>query len=92
MKRFNYNYFQLLKCLLKQLMFFFLQTTPTSEEVGHCDEIRVSEIGGTSVTLFKQGSVWVTYCSAIDVTKSLLFLWLLLFYPMSNWSIQQIKA
>ena len=75
-------------------MFFFLQTTPTSEEVGHCDEIRVAEIGGTSVTLFKQGTVWVTYCSAIaiDVTKSLFFLWLLLFYPMSNWSIQQIKA
>lgn len=29
-------------------------TTPTAEEIGHCDEIRVSEIGGTSVTIFKQ--------------------------------------
>lgn len=71
---------------------FFLQTTPTSEEIGHCDEIRVSEIGGTSVTIFKQGTVWVTYCSAIDVTKSLFFLWLLLFNPVSNWSIHQMKA
>jgi len=31
------------------------QTTPTSEEIGRCDEIKVSEIGGTSVTIFKQG-------------------------------------
>lgn len=29
-------------------------TTPTSEEIGRCDEIKVSEIGGTSVTIFKQ--------------------------------------
>ncbi|PFX16094.1 T-complex protein 1 subunit theta-like [Stylophora pistillata] len=29
-------------------------TTPTSEEIGYCDEIKVSEIGGTSVTIFKQ--------------------------------------
>lgn len=29
-------------------------TTPTSEEIGHCDEIKVSEIGDTSVTIFKQ--------------------------------------
>lgn len=28
--------------------------TPTSEEIGRCDEIKVSEIGGTSVTIFKQ--------------------------------------
>lgn len=46
---------------------FSLQITPTAEEIGHCDEIRVSEIGGTSVTIFKQGTVWVTYCSAINV-------------------------
>ncbi|RMX39663.1 hypothetical protein pdam_00003977 [Pocillopora damicornis] len=29
-------------------------TTPTSEEIGYCDEIKVAEIGGTSVTIFKQ--------------------------------------
>ncbi|CAH3025748.1 unnamed protein product, partial [Porites evermanni] len=29
-------------------------TTPTSEEIGQCDEIKVSEIGDTSVTIFKQ--------------------------------------
>ncbi|CAH3169869.1 unnamed protein product [Porites evermanni] len=29
-------------------------TTPTSEEIGHCDEIKVSENGVTSVTIFKQ--------------------------------------
>ena len=58
---------------------FSLQTTPTAEEIGHCDEIRVSEIGGTSVTIFKQGTVWVTYCSAINVlAKTEFFLWLLL--------------
>lgn len=85
----QYNFF---KCLLQQCCSFFLQTTPTSEEIGHCDEIRVSEIGGTSVTIFKQGNVWLTYCSAIDVTKSYFFLWLLLFNPVSNWSIDQFKA
>ena len=35
----------------------FPQTTPTSEEIGYCDEVKVSEIGGTSVTVFKQGTV-----------------------------------
>ena len=25
-------------------------------EIGHCDEIKVSEIGDTSVTIFKQGT------------------------------------
>ncbi|CAH3178131.1 unnamed protein product, partial [Porites lobata] len=29
-------------------------TTPTSEEIGHCDEIKVSGIGDSSVTIFKQ--------------------------------------
>ena len=32
------------------------QTTPTSEEIGHCDEIKVSGIGDSSVTIFKQGT------------------------------------
>ena len=50
---------------------FSLQTTPTTEEIGHCDEIRVSEIGGTSVTIFKQGIVWVILCCAINVTETL---------------------
>ena len=32
------------------------QTTPTSEEIDHCDEIMVSGIGDSSVTIFKQGT------------------------------------
>lgn len=40
-----------------RLYSLFLQTTPTSEEIGYCDEIKVSEIGGTSVTIFKQGKM-----------------------------------
>ena len=41
------------------------QTTPTSEEIGHCDEIKVSEIGETSVTIFKQGTTLLNH-SLID--------------------------
>ena len=40
-----------------RLYSLFHQTTPTSEEIGYCDEIKVSEIGGTSVTIFKQGKM-----------------------------------
>lgn len=40
-----------------RLFSLFHQTTPTSEEIGYCDEIKVSEIGGTSVTIFKQGKM-----------------------------------
>ena len=38
------------------------QTTPTSEEIGHCDEIKVSGIGDSSVTIFKQGTELLNNC------------------------------
>ena len=48
---------QAMELLFNHTVCLLPQTTPTAEEIGYCDEIRVSEIGGTSVTIFKQGTV-----------------------------------
>ena len=32
-----------------------MQTPPTAEEAGHCNHVRVDEIGDTPVVVFKQG-------------------------------------
>lgn len=45
------------------LFFFLLQTAPTPEEMGHCDNVYLTEVGDTQVVVFKHGktslvSVW----------------------------------
>jgi len=36
----------------------FSQTTPTAEELGFCDSVKVAEIGDTPVIVFQQGILW----------------------------------
>ncbi|CAH3178137.1 unnamed protein product [Porites lobata] len=45
-------------------------TTPTSEEIGPCDEIKVSEIGDTSVTIFKDDKREETAVSTVVIRGS----------------------
>ena len=39
------------------------QTPPTPDEAGHCDLVRVEEIGDTSVIVFKQGQLGLIHDS-----------------------------
>ncbi len=41
-------------------LFFFKQTPPTPEEMGHCDSVYLSEVGDTQVVVFKHGKKNVT--------------------------------
>jgi len=38
----------------------FVQTPPTADEAGHCNHVRVDEIGDTPVVVFKQGECGIT--------------------------------
>ena len=48
------------------------QTPPTTDEMGHCDFVKVDEIGDTSVVLFKQGE-FRKYCSWTVSCKFMIF-------------------
>lgn len=36
-------------------VFLLLQTSPTPDEMGHCDSVYLTEVGDTQVVVFKHG-------------------------------------